>query len=318
MKPVFSIGIAFRNPGQYFSLALQSVFAQTCSDWELILVDDGSTDGSVELARSLDDPRVRVYCDGQRRNLNVRLNQMVGLACGSFFVRMDADDVMHPDRLQKQFEVLTRSDSRTVVGSGAYSINRDSQVIGLREASTRQRQGFAARHSFDHPTVAATLDWFREHPYSEHVMYHRAEDAELWCRTTSISTFVVIPEPLLFYREGDSFSFTAFLGTKMGLLNLLRDRYPTPRFRYLSLATKETLQLWVVCLFEALGKAGWILARRYRTLSGADKQVASSVLEHIKRHPLPQILPMGEHYECYDVRSADQFTNEHGAHRSGV
>ena len=303
MKPVFTIGIAFKNPGSYFSLALQSVFAQTFTDWELILMDDGSTDGSVEFARGLADPRVKVYCDGYGKNLNVRLNQMVGLATGRFFVRMDADDVMHPERLERQFEILSRSDENTVVGSAAYSINRESKVIGLRAVSTVQKTGYAARHSFDHPTVSAPLDWFRKNPYSEQVIYHRAEDAELWCRTTSRSRFVVIREPLLFYREGDVFSYASFLGTKIGLLHLLREKYPKPLFRYLRFATVEAVQLWIGCICDGLGKAGWILAQRYRSVDEATMMKASAVLEQIKLQPLPNLLSSVERDESFYNRS---------------
>jgi glycosyltransferase involved in cell wall biosynthesis len=294
MRPVFSIGIAFKNPGRYFSLALQSVFAQTFSDWELILMDDGSTDGSVEFVNTLVDPRIRVYCDGERRNLNVRLNQMVKLAAGRFFVRMDADDVMHPDRLQKQYDLLSRSDEKTVVGSAAYSIDGQSQIIGIRAVPSGQKTGFAARHSFDHPTVAASLEWFRSNPYSEQVIYHRAEDAELWCRTTEWSTFVVLREPLLFYREGDIFSYAGFLSTKIGLLYLLKDKYPKPLFRLLYLATVEAIQLWIGCVCDGLGKARWILAQRYRPLDETSKQRASAVLERIKQQALPISLPSSE------------------------
>src|SRR6516225_8834217 len=101
-RPDVTVGISFKNPGPYFPLALQSVFAQSFTNWELLLMDDGSTDGSVEFARSLRDPRVRVCTDGYCKNLNVRLNELVSLAGGRYFVRMDADDAMHPDRLKRQ------------------------------------------------------------------------------------------------------------------------------------------------------------------------------------------------------------------------
>src|SRR6266481_9622650 len=121
-KPDLTIGISFKNPGVFFGLALQSVFAQTFSNWELILIDDGSSDGSLELASSLRDPRVRVYSDSKGKSLNVRLNELVRLATGNFFVRMDADDAMHPERLQRQVEILEKNSRSTVVGSAAYSI----------------------------------------------------------------------------------------------------------------------------------------------------------------------------------------------------
>ncbi|NJK52298.1 MAG: glycosyltransferase [Leptolyngbyaceae cyanobacterium SU_3_3] len=85
MSPKITIGISFRNPGHYFTLALQSVFAQTFTDWELILIDDGSSDDSLTIALSLQDPRVRVYCDQESRGLNIRLNQLVQMAKAPYF-----------------------------------------------------------------------------------------------------------------------------------------------------------------------------------------------------------------------------------------
>src|SRR5512138_427624 len=102
-----SIGIPFYNPGRAFEKAVRSVFSQTHADWELILMDDGSSDGSLELARSITDPRVRVLSDGANRGLCARLNQIAREARHGLLCRMDADDVMHPDRLHRQVEELT-------------------------------------------------------------------------------------------------------------------------------------------------------------------------------------------------------------------
>jgi len=101
-KPLVSVGIPFLNPGPYLDLAVRSVFAQTYPNWELILVDDGSTDGSYERATAIQDPRVRVLRDGQNKGLPARLNEIVRLAKGELVARMDADDAMHPLRLAKQ------------------------------------------------------------------------------------------------------------------------------------------------------------------------------------------------------------------------
>src|SRR5262249_55519845 len=161
-----TIGIAFRDPGPDFELALRSVFAQTFSDWELILCDDGSRDGSVELVRSLVDSRVRLLSDGASKTLAIRLNQMVSEAAGEFFFRMDADDIMHPERIRKQLDVLSRNPD-AVVGSAAYAIDAASNITGLKPAPPAAAPGFRALRAFHHVTVAARTAWFRRNPYSE-------------------------------------------------------------------------------------------------------------------------------------------------------
>ena len=97
-----SIGLPFFNAGRMLTAALQSIFAQSLEDWELILLDDGSSDKSLHLAASIQDLRVRLFSDGRNRGLSYRLNQSALLARGKYLARMDADDVMHPDRLRRQ------------------------------------------------------------------------------------------------------------------------------------------------------------------------------------------------------------------------
>src|SRR5438045_1632919 len=91
-----SIGISFQNARATLADAVRSVLAQTCRDWELLLVDDGSSDGSLELARRIEHPRIQVISDGVNQGLASRLNQIALLARGTYLARMDADDLMHP------------------------------------------------------------------------------------------------------------------------------------------------------------------------------------------------------------------------------
>jgi len=285
-SPAVTIGVPFRNPGRYFELALKSIFAQTFTDWELILVDDGSTDGSLQLAQSLDDPRVRVIADGRHMNLNYRLNQITALARGKFFVRMDADDVMRPNRIQTQVDFLRGAESNTVVGSACYSIDEHSTVVGWRRAPKQQRKGFAARHSFVHPTVCARTEWFRSNKYSESIVFHRSEDAELWCRTSDSTRFVVLPEPLLFYRELGTFSYQNYLGTSMGVLFLVRE-YSKGPLEYLYLISRECLKCWVSSVVSNIGEFKHLVKIRYKRVAEGERLAAEGVLDTIRQQTLP-------------------------------
>ena len=106
--PPISIGIPFFNAERFLLDSIRSVFAQTHQDWELILVDDGSTDRSLEIAQSIADPRVSVYSDGKNKKLAARLNQIHTLAKFDFIARMDADDLMATDRIRRQLTFLVR------------------------------------------------------------------------------------------------------------------------------------------------------------------------------------------------------------------
>jgi glycosyltransferase involved in cell wall biosynthesis len=287
MNPKLSIGISFKNPGLYFEEALKSVFSQTFTEWELILIDDGSSDRSFDLAKSLYDPRVRVYQDGQSKGLNVRLNELVSLANAPYFFRMDADDIMHPLRLEKQYLALLKEDNNTVIGTQAYSIDKHSNVIGLRTSQTHQQYGFSARHSFIHPTVAASTAWFRQHPYSHDRAYQRCEDAELWCRTSGLTQFINLPEPLLFYRENGSFSFSKYLSTNLGLLKIIHTNYRRPFLPYLILSSKEIFKIIIFFIANLVGLANLLVKLRSTDMSEDDLQQSNQIIQTILQKSIP-------------------------------
>jgi glycosyltransferase involved in cell wall biosynthesis len=280
-----SIGIPFKDPGAYFELALKSVFAQTLADWELILIDDGSRDDSVAVAKSLRDSRVRVYADGKHKYLSARLNELVQLSNAPYFARMDADDIMHPERLERQYRLITQYTGDVVVGSAAYSTDSSSRPIGFRPSRQRQEVGFDARHSFIHPTVMAPTFWFRQHPYDP--VHYRCEDAELWCRTASTTKFVNLPEPLLYYREVKRFSIANYFETSFGLLFLLFQKFSKPRGKFMYLFTRELCKAWIGVMSDSLGSTDWLVARRYRPLNSAELQRANAALEFVKQQTLP-------------------------------
>jgi hypothetical protein len=213
---------------------------------------------------------------------------MIQLAKGRYFVQMDADDVMHPERLERQYSVLSCSGEDTVVGSSAYSISATSELIGFRRASGKQHTGFAARHSFFHPTVAASVTWFRSHPYTERPVYSRSEDAELWCRASETSEFVTIADPLLYYRELGAASVAGYIGSQTGILHLLCERYRRPVLPYVGAVSREVMKIWLAYMCEGLGRSEWMDRRRYQSLSPAEIPVALAGLDRVRAQELPR------------------------------
>jgi glycosyltransferase involved in cell wall biosynthesis len=239
-----SIGIPFYNCERFLPDAIRSVFAQTYQDWELILVDDGSTDRSLEIAKSVDDPRVRVISDGENRHLSARLNQIASEAKYDLIARMDADDIMFPKRLETQLNYFVDQEIQ-MVSSGICTITDNNQIKSLRNCKGKYDitpKGFLQyRHRLMHPVIMARKQWFIEHPYDE--QKPRCDDFELFLRCTidkSLTNSVVriVDEPLLFYREGSSQSLKKILadydvakytfnklGYKLGMITNLTCRF---------------------------------------------------------------------------------------------
>ena len=198
-----TIGVPFYNSEQTLADAIRSVFAQTYKDWELLLVDDGSTDGSLDMARSVDDPRVRVVSDMVNRGLNYRLNQIAQLAEGEYLARMDSDDIMHPERLRRQVEFLDNNPQVDVMDAGAWVIGLENSVLGIRRLGALDVRPMSVLQSglLCHPAVVGHTEWFRQNPYHEDFK-GAAEDYELWSRTCRSTTFGRLDEHLMYYREG--------------------------------------------------------------------------------------------------------------------
>ena len=152
----------FYNDELTLELAIKSVFAQTYQNWELILVDDGSTDGSLNIVKKITDKRVCLITDGENKGLIFRLNQIASLARGKYLARMDADDLMQPTRIEKQVEYLENNPEVDLVDTGAYSIYRNEMPKGKRgldDINTDVKR--VIKHAMLlHASVTGKTNWF--------------------------------------------------------------------------------------------------------------------------------------------------------------
>jgi glycosyltransferase involved in cell wall biosynthesis len=211
-SPLVTVGLPFRNPGMAIVEAIQSVFAQTAQDWELILVNDGSEDASLELARRIEDPRVRLVDDGMSLGLPRRLNQIADLAAGTFIARMDADDMMHPERIAKQVSFLQGHPDVDIVDTGSVILDRMRQPVGVRGLDRAGPPDTVSALKWGvvlHASVMVRAPWQAENQYDPG--FPRAEDRELFVRVLGHSSFAHIPEPLFFNYVVGNVRLGAFL-----------------------------------------------------------------------------------------------------------
>lgn len=212
-----SIGIPFYNAEKYLEDAIRAVFAQTYEDWELILVDDGSTDRSLDIANAIGDSRVRVISDGEKRRLPSRLNQITREARFDFVARMDADDLMSPHRLEKQMAVLENYPQIDLVTSGLCSISDDYVPMGTRAVSDKNRVTgkniLLNRCGLVHAAMLGRKEWFLRNRYDETQTF--TEDYELWLRAYSKKDFnvCILGDVLYYYREEGNVTAVKLLTT---------------------------------------------------------------------------------------------------------
>lgn len=210
-NPVVTVGLtAHSEPASVMELAVKSVYAQTFSDWELVIALDGVSSDLDHLLNAIDDPRVRIIGDAENRGVGVRHNEITREARGQFIAKLDGDDVMHPDRLLRQIDFLAEKSDSTVLGTGAYIIDQANGIQGIRKPVKRHVAPQEALQSVPvtHPTSMASRSWFVQHPYDEELI--RSQDLGLWLSSYNDTEFDNLPEPLLFYRVANPMTYDRF------------------------------------------------------------------------------------------------------------
>ena len=201
-QPIITVGMPVRNNASTIRTAVRSIQHQTVPDWELLLIDDGSTDGTVDAVGDLlRDPRIRVFSDGKALGISSRLNQTLDLATGCYYARMDGDDVSYPERFEQQLELLQTHPEVNLVGAQMLIVGEGGRVLGERRGP--QTHAAICQHPplgfrMFHPTYFGHLKWFRVHRYPSR---RYSEDQGLLLRTYKHSRFANVDMILLGYHQ---------------------------------------------------------------------------------------------------------------------
>jgi glycosyltransferase involved in cell wall biosynthesis len=209
--PFVSIVMPVYNALPYLEQAIQSIYTQTVTDWELIAVDDCSTDGSREYMEKIDDPRFKLFRNGKNMKHSYTCNRGTSLATGKYIAKMDADDMMMPYRLEKQLSMLESNHDIDVVGCGLFRILDNGHIIAVRRPPSEHRKiahmftgirAFANGPNFSitNGALVGRTPWFQQWKYDVAIPY--AQDFDLICRSRSHSTFGNVSDPLYIYRIG--------------------------------------------------------------------------------------------------------------------
>ncbi len=203
MKPRISVIMPVRDGARWLGEAIASVLAQTLTDLELIVIDDGSEDASAELvaASGRSDPRVRLIPQ-PREGLVAALNRGLDAARGTLIARLDADDRAHPQRLQRQSDYLDRHPGVGLLGTWADRIDEQGSPCGALQppAAPEELAALLPRtNPFVHSSVMLRSQVLR-HVGPYRTAFEGAEDYDLWLRVSEVAELANLPERLLQYR----------------------------------------------------------------------------------------------------------------------
>jgi len=207
-NPQISVLMPVYNAAEYLAASINSIISQTFSDWEMVIVNDGSTDGSLNIANSWTarDQRIRVIDNAENKGQTACLNQGMKHCLGTWIARQDADDLSHPQRFQRQIEYLRNHPETVLLGTQGVLIDGDSLRIGLLDVP-EDVASVAWCLPFLNPFLHTAVLFHREivledGGYDE--SYRIAQDYELWTRLAARHTTANIPQRFVSYRHSET------------------------------------------------------------------------------------------------------------------
>lgn len=200
-NPKLSVLLPVYNAADYLKQAVDSLLAQTFTDFEIIAIDDGSTDDSLKVLKSYDDPRLKIT-SRQNKRLIATLNEALGLARGEYVARMDADDESLPRRFERQVEFLNSHPNVVLVGSDFDVIDEQNRLIEVQSVMTADadiRRELFVKNAFGHGTIMARRAAI-EKAGGFRADYLHVEDYDLWRRMLELGGAANLPESLYRWR----------------------------------------------------------------------------------------------------------------------
>ena len=230
-----TIGIPFYNPGKPFLDSINSVLLQTHQDWELILIDDGSTDGSWQIINNYKniDSRIIAYKQNNK-GLTKTLIEATSKVKGTYLARFDADDISHTTRFEEQIQWFKNNSKKVLCGTYANIINEEGLSTGAIKNLEIEHEKICKkllfRNDFIHSSVMFKLKPFIEAGgYNSFFKY--AQDYEAWCKISFNGLIGNLPRQLISFRK-HSFSLskknikdqTAFAILAASIYNLQKNK----------------------------------------------------------------------------------------------
>lgn len=204
-KPKVTVLMSVFNGEKYLNEAVDSILAQTFKDFEFLIIDDASTDRTPEILRSYGDPRIRIITNEENLGLTKSLNKGLALTRGEYIARMDADDISHPKRLERQVNYLDENPEIGILGTNVQYIDESGKpykILRWPEKDALIKWSLCFFNPIAHPTVMVRLDLIKKIAgYDESIVY--AQDYDLWVRLSSESVFGNLQYILLYLRKSD-------------------------------------------------------------------------------------------------------------------
>ncbi|MCP8310247.1 MAG: glycosyltransferase [Candidatus Methylarchaceae archaeon HK01M] len=202
-SPKITILMSVYNGEKYLREAIDSILNQTFKDFEFLIINDGSTDRTVEILRSYHDSRIKIITNEKNMGLTKSLNKGLKIARSEYVARMDADDISYSRRLEVQYEYMKKNPDVGIVGSWNDVIDDKGNTIDYRKHSLSSEDIYYIlnfRNCLTHSSILFRRDLIINNGgYNENISV--ASDYELWNRISKIAKIYQIPKSLVKWRR---------------------------------------------------------------------------------------------------------------------
>ena len=210
-SPTVSVVMPTLNNGAHIKRAVGSILEQSFSDLQIIIVDDGSSDGTISQIEEFTDERIQLVQRADKTGLASARNEGLRRSLGRYVAVHDGDDWSHPDRFRNQVEYLKTNPDVAVVGTGAYLVDEMGTIRARRHVlESPSRADIETHTEFVHGSVMMRRDVLeRIGGYDE--WFALAEDYDLWLRIADECAVRNIDEPLYYFRQYDGSKYSSNL-----------------------------------------------------------------------------------------------------------
>jgi glycosyltransferase involved in cell wall biosynthesis len=195
-----TILMAAYNADKHLEETLESISNQSYEDFNLLVVDDGSNDNTLKILEAYDDPRLYILINEKNEHLVASLNRGLEVVKSEYIMRMDADDIMVPERIEKQISYMDANPAIDICGTYLKYFGKRDEVIKLPTEDDEIKANLPFHSIMPHATVVYRKKHLDQHKIRYSPQYIHMEDIDLWSRIFSFTRFAIIPETLYLYR----------------------------------------------------------------------------------------------------------------------
>ncbi len=198
--PLISVILPVYNTASFIAEAIESILSQTFTDFELLIINDASTDNTLQIIEQYTDPRIKVINNPENCRVVKSLNKGIELSKGVYIARMDADDISMPTRFQKQIDFFKQHPDTDICSTWVYKFGERNFAVYPAVEHENLKASLFFHNVIIHPSVMFKKESLARHRLNYRENFVNAEDYGLWAEAIDTVKFATVPEFLLKYR----------------------------------------------------------------------------------------------------------------------